>query len=90
MHKLQSLIASIADQSFQSIQKLHGTYCFPRFELGLIKIQGSPGANPASIASVRIPLQDSKIPEEFLHDALPGKEAEILVAMGRKAIQRIK
>ena len=30
------------------------------------------------------------IPEEFLHDALPGKEAEILVAMGRKAIQRIK
>ena len=29
-------------------------------------MQGSPGANPASIASVKIALQDSKIPGEFL------------------------
>ncbi len=66
MHKLQPLLASIADQPFQKIRKLHGTFHFPRFELSFIKIQGSPGANPASIASVKIALQDSKIPDEFL------------------------
>lgn len=65
MHKLQPLLAAIAEQSFQNIQKLRGSYLFPRFELSFIKMQGSPGANPASIASVKISLQDSKIPEEF-------------------------
>ena len=30
------------------------------------------------------------IPEEFISAAEPGKEAEILLALGRKAIQRIK
>jgi predicted ABC-class ATPase len=69
VHKLQPLLASIADQSFQNIRKLYGTYHFPRFELSFIKMQGSPGANPASIASVKIPLQDSKIPDEFLQTA---------------------
>jgi len=59
---LQPLLESIADRSFQGIRKLHGTYHFPRFELGFIKMQGSPGANPASIASVKIALQDSKNP----------------------------
>jgi predicted ABC-class ATPase len=66
---LQSLLTSIADQSYQNIQKLRGSYRFPRFELSFIKMQGSPGANPASIASVKIALQDSKIPEQFLQTA---------------------
>ena len=65
MNKLHNLLASIADQSFQNIQKLLGSYDFPRFELNFIKIQGSLGANPASIASVKIALQDSQIPDEF-------------------------
>lgn len=69
MITLQSLLTSIADQPFQSIQKLRGSYHFPRFELSFIKMQGSPGANPASIASVKIALQDSKIPDEFLQTA---------------------
>ncbi|MDO9423587.1 MAG: ABC-ATPase domain-containing protein [Methylobacter sp.] len=69
MNKLHSLLTSIADQSFQNIQKLRGSHHFPRFELSFIKMQGSPGANPASIASVKIPLRDSKIPENFLHTA---------------------
>jgi translation initiation factor 5A len=30
------------------------------------------------------------IPEEFLSQAEPGKEAELLISMGKKAIQRIK
>jgi len=69
MSKLQALLASIADQSFQAIQKLRGSYHFPRFELSFIKMQGSAGANPASIAAVKIALQDSKIPGNFLHTA---------------------
>jgi predicted ABC-class ATPase len=66
---LQSLLASIADQSYQNIQKLRGSYHFPRFELSFIKMQGSPGANPASIAAVKIALQGSEIPNEFLQTA---------------------
>ncbi|MFH1095642.1 MAG: translation initiation factor IF-5A [Candidatus Micrarchaeota archaeon] len=31
-----------------------------------------------------------EIPEELRNDAAPGKEAEILSAMGKRAIQRIK
>lgn len=69
MITLQSLLTSIADQPFQSIQKLRGSYHFPRFELSFIKMQGSPGANPASIAVVKIALQDGKIPDEFLQAA---------------------
>ncbi|MFZ2404489.1 MAG: ABC-ATPase domain-containing protein [Methylobacter sp.] len=69
MDRLQPLLASIADQPFQNIQKLRGSYHFPRFELSFIKMQGSPGANPASIASVKIALPDSKIPDEFLRTA---------------------
>ncbi|HEY8098707.1 MAG TPA: ABC-ATPase domain-containing protein, partial [Methylobacter sp.] len=76
MHKLQPLLVFIADQPFQKIRKLYGTYHFPRFELSFIKIQGSPGANPASIASVKIPLQDSKIPDDFLQTA----ESKLAVA----------
>ena len=64
----RTLLASIADRPFHSIQKLLGSYHFPRFELSFIKMQGSPGANPASIASIKIALQDSKIPEEFFTD----------------------
>ncbi|MDO9270941.1 MAG: ABC-ATPase domain-containing protein [Methylobacter sp.] len=69
MNRLQPLLTSIADQSFQNIHKLRGSYCFPRFQLSLIKMQGSPGANPASIASIKIALPDSKIPQEFFQTA---------------------
>ncbi|MBL6985837.1 MAG: ABC-ATPase domain-containing protein, partial [Methylobacter sp.] len=70
MLKLQALLTSIDEHSFQSIQKLRGgCYHFPRFELCFIRMQGSPGANPASIASVKITLPDSKIPEAFFRTA---------------------
>jgi len=89
VHKLQTLIASIADQSFQNIRKLRGTYHFPRFELGFIKMQGSPGANPASIASVKIVLQDSKIPEQFLQTAeCKLAVADFLIRRFRHGIDR--
>jgi len=65
VQQLHDLLASIDGQPFHNIQKLRGSYRFPRFELSFIKMQGSPGANPASIASIKLALQDSKIPEEF-------------------------
>lgn len=69
MNKLHNLLASIADKPFHHIQKLRGCYSFPVFQLRFIKMQGSPGANPASIASVTISLADSQIPELFLRSA---------------------
>ncbi len=69
MHNLDKLVASIADQPFRAIHKLYGSYHFPRFELSFIKMQGSPGANPASIAEIKIALRDSEIPEDFLQTA---------------------
>lgn len=89
MNTLQSLLASIADQSFHNIQKLRGSYPFPRFELSFIKMQGSPGANPASIASVKIALQDSKIPEQFLQTAeCKLAVADFLIRRFRDGIDR--
>jgi predicted ABC-class ATPase len=74
--KLRLLLTSIDGQLFRRIQKLRGCYRFPRFELGFIKMQGSPGANPASIASVKVALADSNIPERYLQTA----ESKIAVA----------
>jgi predicted ABC-class ATPase len=69
VRQLQNVLVSIAGQPFHTIQKLRGCYHFPRFELSFIKMQGSPGANPASIASIKIALQASKIPEEYFTTA---------------------
>jgi predicted ABC-class ATPase len=84
VHPLHDLLAAIADQPFHTIQKLRGCYHFPRFELSFIKMQGSPGANPASIASIKIPLQDSEIPEEYF------KSAECKLALADFLIRRFR
>ncbi|MDD4906268.1 MAG: ABC-ATPase domain-containing protein [Methylobacter tundripaludum] len=89
MNKLQPLLSSLADQSFQDIRKLCGSYHFPRFELSFIKMQGSPGANPASIASVKIALPDSQIPEHFLQTAeCKLAVADFLIRRFRHGIDR--
>jgi len=89
VHQLHNLLASIADQPFHTIQKLRGSYHFPRFELSFIKMQGSPGANPASIASIKIALQDSKIPEEFFKTAeCKLAAADFLIRRFRRGIDR--
>ncbi|MDD5410415.1 MAG: hypothetical protein PHF31_03235 [Methylobacter sp.] len=69
MHNLDKLVAPIADQPFRAIHKLYGSYHFPRFELSFIKMQGSPGANPASIAEIKVALRDSEVPKGFLQSA---------------------
>lgn len=89
MHNLNKLVASIADQPFQAIHKLHDSYHFPLFEFSFIKMQGSPGANPASIAEVKIALRDSEIPEEFLQSAeCKLAVADFLIRRFRHGIDR--
>jgi predicted ABC-class ATPase len=86
---LHHLLTSIADQPFQSIRKLRGFYRFPRFELSFLKIQGSPGANPASIAAIKIALRDSKIPEDFFLTAeCKLAVADFLIRRFRHGIDR--
>lgn len=69
MQTLKAVFDAIADQPFHCVQQLRGRYVFPRFELNFIRMQGSPGANPASIASVNIALAHAKIPALFLQTA---------------------
>jgi len=89
LDKLRSLLISIADLPFHNSQKLLGCYRFPRFTLSFIKIQGSPGANPASIASVKIARQASKIPGEFLQTAeCKLALADFLLRRFRQSIDR--
>lgn len=66
MKKLKTLLFSINEQSFQKIHKLRGNYLFPQFEFKFLRIQGSPGANPASIAMVNVSIADCGIPEKYL------------------------
>jgi predicted ABC-class ATPase len=84
VRQLQNVLASIDGQPFHTIQKLRGCYRFPRFELSFIKMQGSPGANPASIASIKIALQASKIPKEYF------KTAECKLAVADFLIRRFR
>ena len=66
MNRLKKLIYSISDQPFHKIQKLRGIFQFPHFSFSFIRIQGSAGANPASIATVKVSLAASELPEDFL------------------------
>lgn len=64
--KLKKLIYSISDQPYQKIQQLTGIFQFSQYAFEFIKIQGSPGANPASIATVKVSLETSELPRQLL------------------------
>jgi hypothetical protein len=64
--KLKKLIYSISDQPYQIIQKLTGSFQFSQYAFEFIKIQGSPGANPGSIATVKASIEASEFPNQFL------------------------
>ncbi|MCK5477964.1 MAG: ABC transporter ATP-binding protein, partial [Methylococcales bacterium] len=66
MKNLKKLVFSISDQPYQQIQKLRGDFQFPGYIFSFLRIQGSPGANPASIATVKVPIEDSQLPAQFL------------------------
>ncbi len=89
MQTLKTALDAIADQPFHSVQQLRGRYFFPRFELNFIRMQGSPGANPASIASVNIALAHAKIPALFLQSAdAKLAVADFLIRRFRDGIER--
>lgn len=67
---LKPLIASLADAPYQRINALRGSFLFPHYKFQFLKIQGSPGANPASIASVSIPIEASHLPKQCLDSQL--------------------
>jgi predicted ABC-class ATPase len=66
MNRLNQLISTLADRPFHHVQALKDDYDFPGFNFRLIRVQRSPGAHPASIASVTVSRHDSAIPEAFL------------------------
>lgn len=89
MNRLNQLISTLADRPFHQVQALKDDYDFPGFNFRLIRVQRSPGAHPASIASVTVSRHDSAIPAAFLQ-AGDGKLAiaDFLIRRFRQGIDR--
>lgn len=89
MNRLNQSIQALADRPFHHAQALKGDYDFPCFSFRLIRVQRSPGAHPASIASVTLSRHDSAIPEAFLQ-AEDGKRAvaDFLIRRFRQGIDK--
>lgn len=66
MQNLKTQIESIADQPYRHIRKLTGSYKFPGFDFKFLRTQGSPGANPASIAAITVPVKATGFPNQFM------------------------
>ena len=64
--QLKMLIASLENAPYHKIQSLRGRFQFPHYTFQFLRIQGSPGANPASIANLSIPIKASGLPEQSL------------------------
>jgi translation initiation factor 5A len=62
----------------------------PIIERSTAQIIAVNGTVAALMDSTTFENYELAIPEEFQAEAAPGKEAEILVALGRRAITRIK
>jgi predicted ABC-class ATPase len=89
MNRLNQLISALADRPYHQVQALQGAYDYPGFKLRLIRMQRSPGAHPASIASVTVLRRDSVIPAGYLQ-AGDGKlaVADFLIRRFRQNIDR--
>ena len=69
MNTLKAQIDSLKDQPYQAIQKINGVFQFPQYDFYFIRIQGSPGANPASIAAINCSIAASEIPQSFFQSS---------------------
>ncbi len=63
--QLKALITSLAGAPYQKIQTLRGCFQFPHYVFQFLRIQGSPGANPASIANITLPIETCKLPKQY-------------------------
>jgi predicted ABC-class ATPase len=87
--KLNKLIESIADETYQKIHILKGDFQFSGHSFAFLKIQGSPGANPGSIARVRIAIDDSELPRQFLDESFCRLAvADFLIRRFRQGIEQ--
>ncbi|MCF7972050.1 MAG: ABC-ATPase domain-containing protein, partial [Methylococcaceae bacterium] len=69
MQKLKKLLDAITAKPYPEIQQLTGDFQFPRYQFRFLKIQGSPGANPASIVNLKVALEACELPAQFLSSA---------------------
>ena len=62
----------------------------PIIERKNVQIMSVSGKNAQVMDQQSYEIFDMEIPEELLANAAPGKEAEVLEAMGRRKMERIK
>jgi len=62
----------------------------PIIERKNVQIMSVSGKNAQVMDQQSYEIYDMEIPDELLANAAPGKEAEVLEAMGRKKMERIK
>lgn len=84
--QLKVLIDSIEDEPYQKIQKLRGNFQFPQFTFNFIRIQGSPGANPASIASIKVAINTCGIPKKKVTSSNQLALADFLIRRFNQSI----
>jgi hypothetical protein len=76
MDQLLALFIQLDSMPFGKIQQLHGTYRINRFKLTFLRIQGSPGAHPASIGE----LSFNPVQAGFPGHCLITKESQFAVS----------
>lgn len=88
MQKLVSLFHKLDGQSFRSLQSLSGAYHFQQFDVTFLRIQGSPGAHPASIAEVSIdPVSYGFAEDHFASAETRFAVSDFLIRRFRAGIQ---
>ncbi len=86
---LKQQLTTLANQPYRNIRNLKGNFQFARYTFQFIRIQGSPGANPASIACISVSRQDCNFPIDYFQTS-PGQIAlaDFLIRRFQLAIQR--
>ena len=67
-----------------------GNVEIPIIERKTVQIMSVSGNNAQVMDQKTYEMYDIQIPEELASDAAPGKEADVLEAMGRKKMERIR
>ena len=76
MQRLLANLKSLEGKPYGTIRKIMGTYDFGYFRLKFLRIQGSPGAHPASIAEVTTSGKKIGFPESYFSDPRSRKGLE--------------
>ena len=70
MKRLFNTIVELDKKAFGVIQRLKGVYRYPYFTLRFLRIQGSPGAHPASIAEITLEDKQISFPKRYFKDVI--------------------